>query len=82
MFLSSRARPVRRADNITANREPDCLNNVGSLTSHNPIGLHGLLRRWLYFTSALLLFIRINSDYFLKMRQQICLCNEYTLCSL
>jgi hypothetical protein len=22
----------------------DCLHNVGSLTSHNPIGLHGLLR--------------------------------------
>jgi hypothetical protein len=22
----------------------DCLDNVGSLTSHNPIGLHGLLR--------------------------------------
>jgi hypothetical protein len=22
----------------------DCLHNVGSLTSHNPIGLHGLLQ--------------------------------------
>jgi hypothetical protein len=28
---------------------PDCLYNVGSSTSHNPIGLHGLLRGWLYF---------------------------------
>jgi hypothetical protein len=27
----------------------DCLDNVGSLTSHNPIGLHGLLRGQLYF---------------------------------
>jgi hypothetical protein len=35
MFLGSKVRRVRRADN--------CLDNVGSLTSHNPIGLHGLL---------------------------------------
>jgi hypothetical protein len=27
----------------------DCLDNVGSLTSYNPIGLHGLLRGYLYF---------------------------------
>jgi hypothetical protein len=26
-----------------------CLGNVGSLTSHNPIGLQGLLRGQLYF---------------------------------
>jgi hypothetical protein len=26
-----------------------CLDNVGSLTSHNPIGLQGLLRGQLYF---------------------------------
>jgi hypothetical protein len=35
----SRERPVRRAD-----LWPDFLNNVGSSTSHNPIGLHELLR--------------------------------------
>jgi hypothetical protein len=29
----------------------DCLDNVGSLTPHNPIGLQGLLRGQLYFTS-------------------------------
>jgi hypothetical protein len=40
MFVGSRARQVRRADNLA----PVCLDNVGSLTSHNPIGLHGLLR--------------------------------------
>jgi hypothetical protein len=28
----------------------DCLDNVGSLTSHNLIGLHGLLQECLYFT--------------------------------
>jgi hypothetical protein len=38
MFLGSRAWPVHRADNLAA----DCLDNVGSLTSHNPTGLHGL----------------------------------------
>jgi hypothetical protein len=37
MFLESRVRPVRGAHNFTA----ICLDNVGSLTSHNPIGLHG-----------------------------------------
>jgi hypothetical protein len=35
-FLESEARPVREADILSA--------TVGSLTSHNPIGLHGLLR--------------------------------------
>jgi hypothetical protein len=35
MILGSKARPVRRADR---------LDNVGSSTSHNPIGHHGLLR--------------------------------------
>jgi hypothetical protein len=40
MFLGSRARPVRKADNLTA----DCLDNVESSTSNNPIGHDGLLR--------------------------------------
>jgi hypothetical protein len=41
MFLGSKVRLVSRADNLTAIYEPiaDCLDNVGSLTSHNPIGL-------------------------------------------
>jgi hypothetical protein len=37
MFLGSRARSVRRAWNLTAICERS-LDNVGSLTSHNPIG--------------------------------------------
>jgi hypothetical protein len=37
-------RPVPGADNLTA----DCLDNVGSLTSRNPVGLHDLLLGWLY----------------------------------
>jgi hypothetical protein len=36
MFLGSIVLPVRRTDNLTAS----CLDNVGSSTSHNPIGLH------------------------------------------
>jgi hypothetical protein len=51
MSLWSRARPVRKADNITA-LCLDCLDNVGSLTSHNPRGLHGLLWGELYFLTC------------------------------
>jgi hypothetical protein len=40
MFLGSKVRRVRRADNLTAICEPI----VGSLTSHNSIGLQDLLR--------------------------------------
>jgi hypothetical protein len=43
MFLRSRARRARKADNLTAICEP-IVGSVGSSTSHNPIGLHGLLR--------------------------------------
>jgi hypothetical protein len=43
MFVESKVLPVRRADNLITIRA-DCLDNVGSLTSHNPIGLQGLLR--------------------------------------
>jgi hypothetical protein len=43
IFLCSKARPVRKADNLTAIRA-DCLYNVGSLTSHNALGLQDLLR--------------------------------------
>jgi hypothetical protein len=41
MFLGSRARPALNTDIVTA----ACLDNVGSSTSHNPLGLHGLLQR-------------------------------------
>jgi hypothetical protein len=49
MFLGCKVRRVRRADNLTIICEPNCLANVGSLTSHNPIGLQGLLRGQLFF---------------------------------
>jgi hypothetical protein len=40
MLLGSRALPVQPVRHLWA----DCLDNVGSLTPHNPVGLHGLLR--------------------------------------
>jgi hypothetical protein len=43
MFLENKVRRVPKADNLTVIRA-DCLDSVGSLTSHNPIGLHGLLQ--------------------------------------
>jgi hypothetical protein len=36
----AKERPARKADNLTA----DCLENVGTSTSHNHMGLHGLLQ--------------------------------------
>jgi hypothetical protein len=49
MFLGSKVRLVRKADRLTAISEPSVY-NVGSLTSHNPIGLQGLLRDSFTFT--------------------------------
>jgi hypothetical protein len=44
-FLGSGAQAVRRADNLALIDELTVyLYNVESLTSHNPIGLHGMLR--------------------------------------
>jgi hypothetical protein len=34
----------RKAGNLTAVCELTCLDNVGSMTSHKPINLHGLLQ--------------------------------------
>jgi hypothetical protein len=46
VFLGSRARPMCRADSLFAICEANCLDNLVSLTSYNPVhvGLHGLLR--------------------------------------
>jgi hypothetical protein len=41
MFVGSRARPVRKADNLTGPSMCRHLDNVGSSISHNPTG-HGL----------------------------------------
>jgi hypothetical protein len=42
--MGSKEWPVRKADNLTTVCEPIVLDIVGSLTSHNTIGLQGLLR--------------------------------------
>jgi hypothetical protein len=39
-----KGRPVSKADNLTTISEPIFLENVGGSTSHNPIGLHGLIQ--------------------------------------
>jgi hypothetical protein len=39
-----KGRLVRKDDNLTAIFVPDCLQNMGASTSHNPMGLHGLLQ--------------------------------------
>jgi hypothetical protein len=51
MFLGSKLRRERRAVKLTVICEPIVCTMLGSLTSHNPIGLHGLLRgeHYLYF---------------------------------
>jgi hypothetical protein len=41
-------RPVRKAYNLTAICEPMSRENVEASTSHNPMGLHGLLQGQLY----------------------------------
>jgi hypothetical protein len=38
-----KGRPARKADNLTAVCEL-CLEHTGTSTSHNPMGLHGLLQ--------------------------------------
>jgi hypothetical protein len=53
MFLGSKARLMRKADNLAAIYEPIVLDNVVSLTLHNSIGLQGLLRDSFTFTLLL-----------------------------
>jgi hypothetical protein len=43
-----KGRPVRKANNLTAICEPNCLEDVRASTSHTPMGLHGLLPGYLY----------------------------------
>jgi hypothetical protein len=56
MTLAGRIWPAGRS------LETPGLDNVGSLTSHNPIGLQGLLKGW--FTFFLLLQLTMCTDRF------------------
>jgi hypothetical protein len=48
--------PVRKSDNLIA----ICLDNVGASTSHNPMGLHGLLQGELYL--YLILYMKVTGN--------------------
>jgi hypothetical protein len=50
-------RLVHKADNLTT----ICLENMGALTSHNPMGLHGMLHGYLF--SLFISDIFNSSDY-------------------
>jgi hypothetical protein len=47
-FPGGKGRPARGADNLTAICEPIVYKTLGASTSHNPMGLQGLLQEWLY----------------------------------
>jgi hypothetical protein len=49
MFLGSRVAAGALSWQPYRHLCADCLNDVGSLTYHSPIGLHDPLRAWLYF---------------------------------
>jgi hypothetical protein len=48
VLSGGKVRPERKANNLTAICEPIVYKNVEAATSHNPMGLHGLLQCWLY----------------------------------
>jgi hypothetical protein len=55
---------VRKADNFTATCKPIvCLHNVGASTSHNRMGLHGLLQGQLYLYSLERIKIPFTKEY-------------------
>jgi hypothetical protein len=49
----AKGRPAPKADNLTAICEPILYKNSGASTSHNPMGLHGLLQEKLYIFSII-----------------------------
>jgi hypothetical protein len=53
MFLGSKVRLVRKNDNLATICELFVYDNVGSLTSHNPIDLKGPVQGELFFFFAL-----------------------------
>jgi hypothetical protein len=51
--------PAHKADNLTAICEPICLKNVEASTSHNPVGLHGLLQGQLFHALPYLVLLGV-----------------------
>jgi hypothetical protein len=72
MFQGSRSWPVRRADNLADICEPIVLDNVRSLTSHNPVTGIALLFCCLYRITQLILYSLKKTDVFLRRR-----CREF-----
>jgi hypothetical protein len=63
MFLGSKAAAGAYGWQPYRHLWADCLDNVGSLTSYNPIGLHGLLRDSFTFTGFWYLLLRQKPRY-------------------
>jgi hypothetical protein len=61
--LWGKGRPAHKADNLTAICEPIARENVGTSTSHNPVGRHGLLQGYLY-----LFFFMFYADSHMALR--------------
>jgi hypothetical protein len=59
--------PALKADNLTAICEPIVKKNVGTSTSHNPMGLHGLIQKWLYFFIASIYLYKITFTRFIQI---------------
>jgi hypothetical protein len=58
-----KGRPARKADNVTAICEPIVLENVGASTSHNTMGLYGLLQGYLFLLIYGFLFVPAKSQF-------------------
>jgi hypothetical protein len=54
-------RPAFKVDNVTAICEPIVWKNIGASTSHNAMGLHGLLQGYLYLYLRCTLSLGANS---------------------
>jgi hypothetical protein len=58
-----KGRPARKADKFTVIVSRLSRENVGTSTSHNPMGLHGLLQGWLYLARYLTMNSCISGYY-------------------
>jgi hypothetical protein len=67
--MGVKVRAARKPDNLTAICEPIVLKSVGASTSHNPMGLHGVLQGYLFvnFLRDLEELRTTTSDSFISM---------------
>jgi hypothetical protein len=62
-FQWDKARPARKAWKPNRHLWADCLDNVGSSTAHNPMGLHGLLK------GIALILLMLTASYIGDLKQ-------------